>query len=72
MEKLKQARDLLLHRLIFLSLPNVEMEIERVATWVAQGGHDVPEAIIRRRFEAGIRNFKSITYRLKAGSLFWA
>ncbi len=47
-------------KLIFLSLPNVEMAIERVATRVAQGGHDVPEAIIRRRFEAGIRNFNKI------------
>jgi len=33
------------------------MAIERVATRVAQGGHDVPEAVIRRRFEAGLRNF---------------
>ena len=47
-------------KLIFLSLPNVEMAIERVATRVAQGGHYVPEAIIRRRFEAGIRNFNKI------------
>jgi predicted ABC-type ATPase len=47
-------------KLIFLSLPNVEMAIERVATRVAQGGHDVPEAIIKRRFEAGIRNFNKI------------
>ena len=60
MEKLKQARDLLLPRLIFLSLSNVEMAIERVATRVVQGGHDVPEAIIKRRFEAGIRNFNKI------------
>lgn len=47
-------------KLIFLSLPNVEMAIERVATRVVQGGHDVPEAIIKRRFEAGIRNFNKI------------
>ena len=47
-------------KLIFLSLPNVEMAIERVAARVAQGGHYVPGAIIRRRFEAGIRNFNKI------------
>ena len=47
-------------KLIFLSLPNVEMAIERVATRVVQGGHHVPEAIIRRRFEAGRRNFNKI------------
>ncbi len=47
-------------KLIFLSLPNVEMAIERVATRVVQGGHDVPKAIIKRRFEAGIHNFNKI------------
>ena len=47
-------------KLIFLSLPNVEMAIERVATRVAQGGHDVPEGVIRRRFDAGLRNFNKI------------
>ena len=25
-----------------------------------QGGHDVPEQIVRRRFHAGLRNFESI------------
>ena len=44
-------------KLIFLSLPNVEFAIERVATRVKQGGHNVPEEVIRRRFEHGIRNF---------------
>ena len=43
--------------LIFLSLPNAEMALARVAGRVAQGGHNVPEAVVRRRFAAGIRNF---------------
>ena len=43
--------------LIFLSLPNAEMALARVAGRVAQGGHNVPEEIVRRRFAAGIRNF---------------
>lgn len=43
--------------LIFLSLPNAEMALARVAGRVAQGGHNVPEVIVRRRFAAGIRNF---------------
>lgn len=42
--------------LIFLSLPNAEMALARVAGRVAQGGHNVPEVIVRRRFAAGIRN----------------
>ncbi len=44
-------------KLIFLSLPNVEIVLERVATRVVQGGHDVPEDVIRRRFAHGIQNF---------------
>lgn len=46
--------------LIFLSLPNVEMAIERVAARVAEGGHNVPEPVIRRRYAAGLRNFEEI------------
>jgi predicted ABC-type ATPase len=44
-------------KLFFLSLPNVETAIERVASRVRQGGHDIPEAVIRRRFAAGLDNF---------------
>ncbi len=44
--------------LVFLSLPDVEMAIERVAMRVRQGGHNVPETVIRRRFAHGISNFE--------------
>lgn len=44
--------------LFFLSLPNVETAIERVALRVQQGGHDIPEAVIRRRFVSGLENFR--------------
>jgi predicted ABC-type ATPase len=47
-------------KLIFLSLPSVQMAIERVAARVAQGGHAVPEEIIRRRFAAGQENLERI------------
>ncbi len=43
--------------LFFLSLPTADMAIARVAERVRQGGHDVPDAIIRRRFVSGRRNF---------------
>jgi len=49
-------------KLIYLSLPSVEMEIARVAARVAQGGHHVPEEIVRRRFSAGLHNFHQ-TYK---------
>jgi predicted ABC-type ATPase len=38
--------------LFFLSLPTADIAVERVAQRVRQGGHDIPEATIRRRFEA--------------------
>jgi predicted ABC-type ATPase len=43
--------------LFFLCLPNAETAIARVAERVKQGGHHVPEDVIRRRFAAGLRNF---------------
>lgn len=51
-------------KLIFLALPDAEMAIARVAARVAQGGHNVPEAVIRRRFDAGLRNFHRSYKRL--------
>ncbi len=47
-------------KLIFLSLPNVKMSIDRVAARVAQGGHNVPENVIKRRFSAGMNNFHKV------------
>jgi len=44
-------------KIIFLKLPSVEIAIERVAARVAQGGHNIPEPIIRRRFAFGWRHF---------------
>jgi predicted ABC-type ATPase len=40
----------------FLALPDAEMAIARVAQRVAQGGHDIPEDVIRRRFASGQAN----------------
>jgi predicted ABC-type ATPase len=46
--------------LVFLSLPSADAAVARVATRVRQGGHDIPEPVIRRRFEAGARNFREV------------
>lgn len=51
-------------KLIFLSLPDVKIAIERVKGRVLQGGHNVPEEIIRRRFEKGRYNFYHIYKQL--------
>lgn len=47
-------------KLVFLSLPHPELAIARVAARVAQGGHHVASAVVRRRFHSGLRNFQEI------------
>lgn len=42
--------------LTFLSLPAADLAVARVAERVRQGGHHVPEDVVRRRFAAGLRN----------------
>ena len=49
-------------KLFFLRLPNPEAAIARVAQRVSEGGHNVPEPVIRRRFHAGLRNYE-LVYR---------
>lgn len=46
--------------LLFLALPSAEMAIARVAQRVRQGGHAVPDDVVRRRFRAGKRNFEDV------------
>jgi predicted ABC-type ATPase len=46
--------------LLFLWLPSAEMAVQRVQERVAQGGHNIPELDIRRRYRRGIRNLTSI------------
>lgn len=46
----------------FLWLPAVELALTRVKTRVIEGGHDVPETVVRRRFNRSIRNFL-LSYR---------
>ena len=54
-----QAQGYVVH-LVFLRLQTVELAIERVAVRVAQGGHDIPPDVIRRRFAKGWHNFESV------------
>lgn len=50
--------------LFFLALDDVDTAIARVKARVAQGGHDIPENTIRRRFTSGIDNFHRIYKQL--------
>jgi predicted ABC-type ATPase len=45
---------------IYLWLQSVELAIARVAEAVGRGGHDIPVDVIRRRYEAGRRNFVTL------------
>lgn len=47
-------------KLVFLFVADVKLAIERVRVRVKQGGHDVPEDVIRRRYGAGWRNFQQL------------
>lgn len=46
-------------KLIFLKLDSVDEAVARVAQRVQQGGHNIPEQVIQRRFKAGLANFHS-------------
>ena len=47
-------------QLYFLRLPKPDMAVARVRNRVREGGHHVPEDVVRRRFDAGWRNFSEI------------
>lgn len=42
---------------IYVWLPTPELAVARVAASVRSGGHDIPEATIRRRYERSLQNF---------------
>ena len=43
--------------IFFLWVPTVDLALTRVRARVSEGGHDVPEVVVRRRFDRSIRNF---------------
>ena len=46
--------------LYFLWIDNVDIALERIADRVRRGGHNVPEKIVRRRFNRGLSNLFNI------------
>lgn len=44
--------------LLFLWLPSVQIAVTRVARRVKEGGHNIPVEVIRRRYDAGLRNVR--------------
>ena len=47
-------------KMIFLHLPDVAVAINRARVRVKQGGHNIPKDVIRRRYEAGLKNFHEL------------
>jgi predicted ABC-type ATPase len=43
--------------LLFLFVGAVDVTLSRIKERVLKGGHDVPEAVVRRRFDRSVRNF---------------
>lgn len=52
---------------VLIALPSADLAIQRVADRVRRGGHHVPDEVVRRRYEAGLRNFHQL-YRPLATS----
>jgi predicted ABC-type ATPase len=42
--------------LIYLWIPSAEYALQRIERRVRQGGHSIPEDVVRRRYKAGLRN----------------
>jgi len=61
-------------RIFYLWLPSPDLAVARVRHRVEGGGHDIPEPVIRRRFQKSLINFDSLyrplasTWRLYDGS----
>ena len=47
-------------KLIYLPLATPEEAIRRVEHRVTQGGHGLPEAVVRRRFDRSVTNFRNV------------
>jgi predicted ABC-type ATPase len=56
LEELKQKKGYNIH-LFFLWISTFKLAMERIELRVQQGGQDIPETVVRRRFSKGISNF---------------
>jgi predicted ABC-type ATPase len=56
----------------FIELASADEAVARVATRVANGGHAIPEADIRRRFDRGRKLFTSVYKPLADAWYHWA
>jgi predicted ABC-type ATPase len=55
LQGMKKSRYLV--HMFFLWIPNAELALERIKLRVRNGGHHIPEAIVRRRINRSLPNF---------------
>ncbi len=55
---------------LFFWLDSEELAILRVATRVKEGGHNIPEEVIRRRYKGGLKNFFNLFLPIMDNWLF--
>ena len=56
--------------LVFVALDSADLNVKRVANRVARGGHDIPEDVIRRRYETALRRLPG-AIRIADGSMIF-
>jgi predicted ABC-type ATPase len=56
--------------LLYFAVPDAETALHRIARRVSEGGHDVPEADVRRRFVRSIGNFRLYVARVDGWRVF--
>lgn len=47
-------------RVCYIGLKNADLAVQRVNQRVSEGGHGIPEADVRRRYEQSLQNLKKI------------
>ena len=57
--------------LIYLWLPSPEYSIARVARRVSQGGHRIPDDVIRRRYQMGLWNMRHLYLPLADNAMIY-
>jgi predicted ABC-type ATPase len=57
--------------LVFLWLPSPDIALARVARRVSQGGHQVPDDVVIRRYSAGLRNMRQLYLPLADTALIY-
>ena len=67
-----KAKDIGYHTvLVFFWLESVELAIERVKSRVIEGGHNIPEPVIRRRYSGGIKNLFKLYFPICDYWMIW-